>query len=160
MNDSAWYLIKAKTRSEHTARESLLEGGYTCYLPLARKDKRTGGEGMEVLFPGYICVFLTIGVDDFYKIKKTKGCLYIVPGAGSYARFPPGAVEGLMLDADLRDVAMSYKPGDRIYMQGGVLGHNRGKIESLPGGDRVKLLLDFMVQSIEVNTSDIRPELG
>ncbi|MCW8889871.1 MAG: transcription/translation regulatory transformer protein RfaH [Sedimenticola sp.] len=76
-NQPAWHLIHTKPRQERIARAQLSMQGFTTYLPLIKQlipDNST----VFPLFPRYLFIRLTAGLDDWTPIRSTRGVSSLV----------------------------------------------------------------------------------
>ncbi len=96
----SWYLILTKPRREHEAREHLERQGYTTYLPMLMESKKRNGRLRDILsplFPRYIFIQLTAGLDDWSPIRSTLGVSSLVCFGSSPARIPDILVAGIQI---------------------------------------------------------------
>ena len=157
--DSAWFLARTRVRMEYTARDSLIRLGFKVYLPVMAKDERKYDSGTQVMFQGYLPVYLTIGVSDTHKIKKAPGCVDLVRFGDHLARFPDGCIDNLKNGADIREVAKRFQPGDQIRVRSGLFHDLRGTMESIPSGDRADVLLDMFncLTRVRMDVRELEP---
>lgn len=87
-----WYVMYTKPRQEAVALDNLQRQNYTVFYPQARVQKRKAGKGsvqvVEPLFPRYMFLSLEMGVDNFSKLRSTKGCMDLVKFGGKPSCVP------------------------------------------------------------------------
>ncbi|MCW8950697.1 MAG: transcription/translation regulatory transformer protein RfaH [Sedimenticola sp.] len=76
-NQIAWHLIHTKPRQEKTAYDQLERQGFTTYLPLIRQQS-LAKQPISPLFPRYLFIRLTAGLDDWTPIRSTRGVSSLV----------------------------------------------------------------------------------
>ena len=150
MNDSqtAWYLVLTKPRQENIAQSNLLHQGFQVYLPFLqhfKRKQRLYQVVSEPLFPRYLFISLRSGIDDWSKVRSTKGCISLVRFGSLPARIPNQLIEHLKTEENLREhmtaKSPDFKPGDRVRILEGILENYEGIIEMKNGQQRVTLLL-------------------
>ena len=135
-----WFLLSVQPRREQFALTGLQARHFNAVLPMTNGDLRNGSGQPTPLWPGYLPVQLTYGVDDFHKVRKTPGVSHIVRFGDSMAKFPAGAIE-LLMNSDPVD-PINYQPGDEVRVTSGIFHDLRGAVEHLASQNRVDVLLE------------------
>lgn len=161
-----WYVVQTKSRKEAVAVENLQRQGYDAYCPQivrARHLRKRWQQIAEPLFPRYLFVQLSIGIDNFLPIRSTKG----VAGLVSFGNFPaimPSHViaaireQELYISANAKDHP-DWKKGDRVYVIDGPFAGMNGIFEEDNDEHRVCILLDMLGRnnSICISADSIVP---
>lgn len=146
---NGWYLVFTKPNHENVATVNLERQGFHIYLPLLQQHKRRRSLYQivtEPLFPRYLFINLSSGVDDWSKIRSTRGCISLVRFGALPARVPDALIERLKHDEDNRVIQQEtstpgFKPGDRVQVVDGVLANYEGIVEMKNSQQRITLLL-------------------
>ncbi len=146
-----WYLVSTKARHETIATLNLQRQGFHTYFPLLQLHKRRRKLYQvvtEPLFPHYIFIHLSAEINDWSKIRSTRGCVSLVRFGSAPARVPDGLVEQLKREESLRfseghqAANLPYfKPGDHVRVVDGILADYEGIVEIKNSHDRITLLL-------------------
>lgn len=148
-----WYVIYTKPRQEAVALENLQRQNYTVLYPRARLQKRKAGQGsvavVEPLFPRYMFVRLKTGVDDFSKLRSTKGCVDLVKFGGKASTVPDDLINFIHARADADYVidlqrANELQVGGKVRVAEGPLEGFMGTIALAKSDHRVIVLLNIM----------------
>lgn len=151
-----WHLVFSKPRQEVTAVQNLQNQGFEAILPKAIELKRLDGRRVKIrgpLFPRYLFVKIREGVDDFSKIRSTRGCVDLVRFAGHPAKIPKQFLDGFFKEfSDLHDWTLDLTHGNLLQLNPGdaatvVAGPFEGiavTVRALKPQERVAVLLDFM----------------
>ena len=151
MNQSAWHLIHTKPQQEQEAKRQLEQQGYTVYLPMLLKTKLKEGKQSNVqlpLFPRYLFIHLTSGVDDWGPIRSTRGVSNLVRFGVKVARIP----EELIIEIQARagkdgyhhEDSPEFKRGDKISIIDGPFSGYEAIFQVHQGKDRALILLDII----------------
>jgi transcriptional antiterminator RfaH len=161
-----WYVMYTKPRQESVALENLQRQNYSVFFPRARVQKRKAGQGsvqvVEPLFPRYMFVNLEVGVDDFSKLRSTKGCMDLVKFGGKPAIVPLeliGLIQG-QVDGDfvLDLLALNrLEVGGEVRVAEGPFEGMMGKIAAQKSDQRVIVLLNVLgaERSVELARSQL-----
>lgn len=149
---TGWYLVYTKPRHENIAEINLKRQGFNIYLPLYKQHKRKKDIYQliaEPLFPRYLFIRLNSKVDDWSKIRSTRGCISLVRFSTLPARVPDGLIEKLQQgdNARMTETCMStpeFKPGDRVQILDGILSGYEGIVTIKNSKQRVTLLLSML----------------
>lgn len=146
---NGWYLVFTKPNHENIAKMNLQRQGFTTYLPLLQQHKRIRNLYQvvtEPLFPRYIFINLSSRVDDWSKIRSTRGCVSLVRFGVLPAKVPDNLIEKLRVDESTRlvqDQQPDFKPGDKVQVVGGVLANYEGIVDIKNSQQRITLLLNI-----------------
>ena len=156
----AWYLIQTKPRQENTARENLARQGYRIYLPLAPiRGRRRGRSYTRIgpMFPRYLFIHLSEGVDDWGPIRSTLGVTSIVRFGQQPARVPDALITSLREREDEKGIQrLPAKPlasGDTLRIAEGPLEGYEGLFYAHSSKDRVILLIRILEQYTKVEVA-------
>lgn len=144
---TGWYLVLTKPRHEDIAQTHLQRQGFHIYYPLLQQHKRRRNLYQvvtEPLFPRYLFIQLNSDVQDWSKIRSTRGCISLVRFGQLPARIPDDLIEKLKQDEKKRIIDQSipdFKPGDRVQIMDGVLSNYEGIVEMKNSQQRITLLL-------------------
>ncbi len=121
---AAWHLIHTKPRQERTAREQLERQGYTTYLPLIGQANDTQNP-VTPLFPRYLFIRLTAGLDDWTPIRSTRGVSSLVRVGMNPARISDQLVDTIRKREGTNGLhllpAKSFCKGDQVRLVSGPL---------------------------------------
>ncbi|SFC95709.1 transcriptional antiterminator RfaH [Thiohalospira halophila DSM 15071] len=144
-----WYLVYTKPQAEEQARENLTRQGYRTWLPFVRERKRVKGRYktvVEPLFPRYLFVRLSAGLEDWSPIRSTLGVSTLVRFGTWPARVPDELVEAFRATMDETGIcdldAPPVAPGDRIRITEGVMAGYEGICQARNSGERVTIMLN------------------
>lgn len=148
-----WYAMYTKPRQEAVALENLQRQNYKVLYPRARVQKRKAGQGvvavLEPLFPRYMFVHLETGVDDFSKLRSTKGCVDLVKFGGKASTVPGDLIDLIHEQADGDYVIdlqnqNELQVGGKVRVAEGPLEGFLGTIASAKSEHRVIVLLNIL----------------
>lgn len=151
-----WYVMYTKPRQEAVALDNLQRQNYRVFYPQARVQKRKTGQGcvqvVEPLFPRYMFLSLEVGVDDFSRLRSTKGCMDLVKFGGKPATVPLELIELIELiqsqvdgDSVLDLLALNaLEVGGEVRVAEGPFEGMMGKIAARKSDQRVIVLLNVL----------------
>jgi transcriptional antiterminator RfaH len=163
MNQSSWICLKTEMKREHIAGAHLTGAGAVedVFCPRVRFPKATRRgrvHFVEALFPGYI--FAKFALDQAARqVALTRAVSGIVRFGNHVPTLPEPFIQ------DLRDrcggqgeailhVNPDLRPGDNVVVADGALaGSSAIVLANLPGSDRVRILLDFLGRTLEMETT-------
>ncbi len=141
---NAWYVINTKPKRELQAAKLFAEGGYTCYIPVYRQDKR-----ITPFFPGY--GFLQFSFpDDYQTVRYTRGVKSVVGDGNGPIPIPDEAVDRIKAREvggliELEKHGETPKVGDEIEVAEGPLKGLKGIFKREIGDkERVMILLSYV----------------
>lgn len=150
-----WLCVRTQPKREHIAagRLELLEGVevFCPRIRFQRKTKRGKVWFEEALFPGYLFARFDISV-MLRAVSSAYGVRGLVRFAGECAKVPDFVVDTLRTKADsvivIKEPAL--KAGDQAVMVEGAMQGLRAIVtQVLPGGERVKVLMNLMGTAVE-----------
>lgn len=161
-----WYVMYTKPRQEAVAVDNLQRQNYTVLYPRARLQKRKAGQGsvtvLEPLFPRYMFVRLESGVDDFSKLRSTKGCIDLVKFGGKAATVADDFIELIVKQADsdcVVDLLQTdgLQVGGKVRVAEGPFEGLMGTIASAKSEHRVIVLLNMLgdERSVELKKNQL-----
>jgi transcription antitermination factor NusG len=141
---NGWFVINTKPKKELRVAKLFAEGGFTCYIPVYRQDKR-----VTPFFPGY--GFLRFNFpDDFQTVRYTRGVKRVVGDNNGPIPIPDEAVDRIKareVDGLIEFEKHGETPlvGDEIEVVEGPLKGLRGIFKKELGDtDRVMILLSYV----------------
>ena len=156
-----------KPRQERVAQDNLERQHYTVFFPQARvcrsRSAQPSRQTIEPLFPRYMFVRLKTGVDNFSKLRSTKGCMDLVKFGGKATAVSDALIELLqdqLEDDGILDLAsLNTVPGvgQQVRLTQGPFEGLIGKIAQHKGADRVLILLTILgsERRVEVGVNQI-----
>ncbi len=156
-NPSVWRLIYTKPRQELEAQQQLERQGYTTYLPMLCRHQRHKGKQQEIqspLFPRYLFIHLTTGIDDWGPIRSTRGVSGMVQFGSEAAAVPDDLIAEIQAraadDGYHYEDRMALARGDSVRISEGPFAGYEALFQSNRGDDRVLVLLDVIGQTTRV----------
>lgn len=154
-NLSRWYCVRTQPKREHIAAGRLeLLGGVEVLCPRIRFQRSTKRGKVwfeEALFPGYLFARFDI-LSMLRAVSGTYGVRGLVRFAGECAPVPDFVVDILRNEASGVVVVKEplLKAGDEALMAEGAMRGLRAVVtQVLPGGERVKILMELMGTAVE-----------
>lgn len=162
----SWYLIHSKPQQEYLARENLERQGYETYLPQAQTRRRRHGRGMTgpgPMFPRYLFIHLSDGIDDWTPIRSTLGVSKLVRFGQVPARVPDDLIHALKAGEDSTGLQVlpsnSLKKGQKIRIAEGPFEGYEGLFETQSGRDRVVILLKILETQARLEIEQFKVEV-
>jgi len=155
-----WRCVRTQPKREHIAAGQLrLLDDVEVFAPRIRFQRRTPRGKVwfeESLFPGYIFARFDMYV-MFRAVSSAVGVRGLVRFAGECATVPNEMIEMLRTEAEETVVIPDepvLKEGDEAVVAGGALMGLQAVITRvMPGGERVKILMDMMGTAVEAEVS-------
>lgn len=161
-----WYLIMTKHHKDACAEEQLSRQQYTVYRPLIKKEKKVKNKVIKIkesLFPRYLFIQLDMGVDDFSRVRSTKGVLNIVRFGNSFTEVPDEIIrllrKGEIINKKSSKDLRCFKSGDKIIIkEGPFLGLEALFDRYKQGGDRVIVLFNMLnkMTSLDLSINEVK----
>ncbi|MBL9153491.1 MAG: hypothetical protein JNK37_13440 [Verrucomicrobiales bacterium] len=158
-SDAGWHVIRAKPKAEHLAAASLARlAGVTPYCPRIRFEKATRRGRVwfvEALFPGYLFARFDPG-ESLRAVQSSPQVTGAVHFGSGLPALEPALIESMMAEfppTAPREVAAGIdpEPGDTVeIVEGALAGWTALVRQVLPGRERVRILLDWLGQTREV----------
>ena len=152
---AVWYCVRTQTKREHIAVGQLERlAGIEVFCPRIRFQRNTKRGKVwfeEALFPGYL--FARFDMATMLRaVSSAHGVRGLVRFAGECAQVPDFVVSTLRSAADgvvvIKEPAL--KTGDKAVISEGAMRGLRAVVtQILPGGERVKILMDLMGTAVE-----------
>ncbi len=151
--------IRTQPKREHIAAGQLeLLADVEVFAPRIRFKRRTPRGKVwfeESLFPGYI--FARFDVPMLRAVSSAVGVRGLVRFAGECAAVPDAMIEMLRSDSPEPIVILdepSVREGDEaVVVEGSLMGLQAVITRVMPGGERVKVLLNMMGTAVEAEVS-------
>ena len=152
---AAWYCIRTQTKREHIAAGQLERlAGIEVFCPRIRFQRNTKRGKVwfeEALFPGYLFVRFDMAT-MLRAVSSAYGVRGLVRFAGECAKVPDFVMSTLRSAADgvvvIKETAL--KTGDQaVISEGAMRGLSAVVTQVLPGGERVKILMELMGTAVE-----------
>ena len=152
-----WYVLRSKPNKEMTLWRELTVHEFECFYPrLHVKPVNPRSRTIRPYFPGYMFLHMDIdqvGASMFRWMPFSNG---LVSFGDVLATVPNNLIQAIHRHVDEINAAggeqlAGLKPGDAVLIQGGPFeGHEAIFDASLPGGERVRVLLKLL-QARQVN---------
>jgi transcriptional antiterminator RfaH len=146
-----WFAVQTKPRAERVGCEQLRRQGFTCSLPMTRRELR-GVAGMRVLieplFPRYLFLRADDDVDDLSRVRSTRGISGLVRFGGLAAVVPEAVLQ--RIDARAGDdglialAAPELAPGDTVRITQGPFTGMDAIFSAARGSDRALLFVHLL----------------
>ena len=151
---SYWFAVFSKPRREEEATEQLTRQGFTVFLPRVRARRRLRGQWRDIvepMFPRYLFLRATPGLDDLRPIRSTRGVVGLVRFGGEPRPAPDALIIELQRLCAADDGALSLPeplaPGDRVRIVEGPFAGYEAELLSQDGENRARVLLTLLGQS-------------
>ena len=148
---SGWYLVFTKSNHENIAKINLERQGFHIYLPFLQQHKHQRSlyrVVTEPLFPRYLFIHLQPEIDDWSKVRSTRGCVALVRFGTLPARVPDTLVNQLKQSDIARQIqnpsnTPDFKAGDHVQVIAGILANYEGIVALKNTQQRITLLLNI-----------------
>jgi transcriptional antiterminator RfaH len=158
---SVWRLIYTKPRQEMEAQRQLERQGYTTYLPIICRRIHRNGRQQETrgpLFPRYLFIYLTSGIDDWGPIRSTRGVSKLVKFGADAVSVPDDLIAEIQARAEddgyHYEERMEFKRGDSVRISDGPFSGYEAIFQAHRSEERVLVLLDVIGQTTRVEVAD------
>jgi transcriptional antiterminator RfaH len=155
--DKRWYVIRTHAGAESHAEARLLDQRYGVYCPRMLSRRRRFGRRVQIvapLFPQYLFVEISLGLQTLSPIRSTKGVLELVRFGEEYASLSRDVIAGLREREDptmqCRRLDEPLPPQTRVRITGGPFEHLEGIYLTESPDDRVTLLLNLLGRETRV----------
>lgn len=155
-----WCLIHTKPKQEMIAGEHLKRQNYCVYLPILQKHRSRTGKRVNTtspLFPRYLFVRLSAGIDDWGPIRSTRGVSDFVRFGSAPAKVPDQIINEIKMresgDGLHYEVEPELRNGDKIYVTEGAFSGCNAIFDARRGKERVLILLDIIGRSSRVEVA-------
>jgi transcription antitermination factor NusG len=154
-NDSEWFALQVRSRTEYQVATILRAKGYEEFLP-ASSVKKKGFSSPVPLFPGY--VFCRINPHAHGLVVTTPGVIRIVGFGGKPVPIDPEEIQSIQLIVKSgvpTCVLYGLHPGDRVCIKEGPLQGAIGVLTSIRAQRRFVISLHMMMRTVAV---EVNPE--
>ena len=145
-----WYLIKTKPKQENTAIINLENQGYTTYCPTVKINKKN-----EILFSGYLFIYLDKHNDNWTPISSTKGVINFVRFGLNFAQVPEHIIEYIKVNQANSEEKLKklrrFKKGDKVQITDGVFKNCIAIFNSYNSEERIIILMKVLGQQQTIN---------
>lgn len=153
-----WRCIRGKPKSEHLAAQHLRAAGFEAFCPRIRHQRQTARGRVwfvEALFPGYL--FARFAPVNLRLVAATPFVSQVLSFMEDLGAVPDTVVAELRIAVDSDEtitVNAAIQTGDTVDVVTGPLrGQTVTVTRVLPGADRVRILLEFLGDTHEVDVS-------
>ncbi len=155
MNESNWYALWVRSRSEFATSHELSRKGIENYVPAATKVRQWADRRKKVdfpLFPGYVFVHIPPKADEFQNVVKTRGSVCLVClEPGRPASVPPQEIESLkvmMQSGNQLDIFPAIKEGTTVRVKRGPLFGAIGILEKRENQNMFLVNIEILGRSV------------
>jgi transcriptional antiterminator RfaH len=158
---TAWYCVKSLPKHEHIAAAHLARSTediavYCPRLRIRRRTRRGAVWFVEAVFPGYLFAHFD-WMQRINTVRSTPGVRGAVTFGDQIPIIPDGVVDALRAEFGAeatRQVGNDPRPGDTVFVANGPLGGCSVTVLCvLSSGERVKVLLDLLGQTVHAEVS-------
>jgi transcriptional antiterminator RfaH len=155
-----WFAVQCLSNREFLAAAQLANQGYAVFLPCLERTRRHARKFDTVrrpLFPGYLFVKLDPAIDRWRSVNGTLGVARLIGGATAPTPVPVGVVEAIGEACDDNGILAvgeeDLLPGEDVRITAGPFSEFIGRLESLEGAGRVRVLLEILGRRTSVALS-------
>lgn len=153
-----WLVATFKANQIRRVENNLMLQNFNYYLPKITTKKFNSSAKVEILFPGYI--FIQSNIDDYAKIKYTKGINNVIKFGNNIPFIPNDEIESVRIIEKLsksKPILSKIKVGQKAIVSRGSLVGAIVEISSLPNNKRVDILLSILgsLRKISIPVSDL-----
>jgi transcriptional antiterminator RfaH len=160
IDDALWFCLKTQPKHEHLAATSLRRHlGIKCFSPRVRFRKATRRGAVwfvEAMFPGYVFAEFTFA-RQHRQVEYSSGIQGVVRFGDQVATVDPTLIANLQEKAGAEEV-VTFNPeievGQSVQIAEGPFQGVEGLVTRLmPARERIRVLLEFLGRSIEMEVS-------
>jgi transcription antitermination factor NusG len=140
-----WLIALYKSNEVKRVESNLLNQNFSFYLPKIKIKEINSNPKMEVLFPGYI--FVNISLENYSALKYTKGIKNIIKFGEKISCVSNEEIKSMQMaeeSSKIDPVALQILIGKDVLISNGSFKGSMVKICSLPSRERVDILLTFL----------------
>lgn len=159
-SQAKWCLIHTKPKQEQTAAEHLRRQHYHVYLPMLCKRRIKNERQISAvtpLFPRYLFVRLSAGIDNWGPIRSTKGVRDFVRFGTNPTQVPNELIDEIKAREDNNGLHYELEPelqkGDKIHITDGPFSGCNAIFTAHRSKERVLILLDIIGKSSRVEVA-------
>jgi transcriptional antiterminator RfaH len=151
VDNSRWYLIYTKVKSENKAEENLERQGYNVYLPMTQIIRRRNGKNVKItepFFSRYIFIHLNYQSDNWRPIRSTQGVASLVKFGNEPAWVPDNLIRLLKENENpmgLQNIVeKEIQAGDKVVIINGSFAGYQGIFQQQKNTERAIVLLNIV----------------
>ena len=153
-----WLIALYKSNEVKRVESNLSNQNFDFYLPKIITKKINANPKVEVLFPGYI--FVNISLENYSALKYTMGIKNIIKFGDNISCISSEEIEAMKMveeKSKLDPIASNLQIGQDVIIKKGSLKGSVVKICSLPSKERVGVLLHFLgsVRRVTISENDL-----
>ncbi|MEI6681837.1 MAG: UpxY family transcription antiterminator [Bacteroidota bacterium] len=160
LQDSLWYAVYTRSRSEKRLMELLSAKGIEAYVPL-HKVVRQWSDRKKIVEEPLIRSYCFVKVEppDYYEVLNTPGAVRYVWFSGRPATIPEKQINLLksitLSNVETESLPDTFRPGARVRVNGGPLKGLTGELVTISNKKKVILRLDQLQQVISFTISPL-----
>jgi transcriptional antiterminator RfaH len=163
LDDPVWFCLRAEPKREHLAAASLRRRfGIECLSPRLRFRKLTQRGPVwfvEAMFPGYLFARFNYSTQR-RAVESSHGIRGIVRFGNGLATLPDDTIVALRSHAGMDEIVTvdsSLKVGQPVHIiDGAFRGLEVVITQVLPAKERIRVLLEFLGRSMEIEVSEAK----
>src|SRR5437868_14610507 len=160
VDQAVWFCLKAQSKREHLAAEGLRKQfSIVCFAPRLRSRKLTTRGAVwfvEAMFPGYFFAQFDY-VTQRRAVEHAPGVRGFVQFGDRLATIDSATIEGLQRTMEANEIVTidpEIRVGQEVQIGYGPLqGFEALVTQLLPASERVRVLLDFLGRSVQMEVS-------
>ena len=156
IEDTRWYAIYTKSRSEKKTASELAKKGFKVYLPLQKTLRQWSDRKKIVELPlitSYL--FVKINLCSYFNILNTKGVVKFINFSSKPVPIPDWQIDNLKIlinsDERIEISTEDFKIGDHVFVERGSLRGLRGILVEHRAKQKVLVCIDSIEKNILVN---------
>lgn len=147
-----WYAVRTKPRQESRAVAHLNNQGYQVYLPHTWQNRRRQGKwqrSKEVLFPGYLFIYVDPAQQSIAPIRSTQGVIDLVRIGSQLVAIDAGIIRHIQHSESLQaneptSPARQLTTGDPVFIVSGPLAGITAAFQMAQSDQRVMVLVNLL----------------
>jgi transcriptional antiterminator RfaH len=161
LSRARWCVVHTQPHRELRANLHLKNQGYRVFLPLHRNTVRHARQfrvALAPLFPRYLFVEILVGRDRWTPIRGTQGVSHLIMDGDRPRPVPAGVVESLLAIADEMGIVhleTAMRSGQAVRITNGAFAGLVGRLATVDGNGRVKVLLDVLGKEITASGTNL-----
>ena len=153
-----WIVATYKPNEAKRVESNLLNQNFDFYLPKIITKKINSNPKVELLFPGYI--FVNISIENYSTLKYTMGIKNIIKFGDNISYISAEEIEAMQIveeTSKINPVTSQIQLGQDVIIAKGTLAGSIVKVCSLPSKERVDVLLSFLgsVRRVTISEEDL-----
>ncbi len=158
VNDSLWFVAQLRPQGLARAQVHLGNQGFQYFAPEMQTSTIKAGVARQVrkpLFPGYLFVSFDPSAASWTAINSTRGIARLIAtNTSAPTPLPAALIAGLRARCDASGLLLppaNLEIGDRIRVLSGPFADLVTTIETLPGAQRIGVLVDLMGRKVRTS---------